>query len=321
MHFTPIDSSVPLTINGFAMCISAVVSTQEVTILQHTPKRNKGPINEPTKQSLGPTAQNEGTPSHVSGYHDGGKSSYLMDSDIYGMNGGQALPKEHNFDRIRFKGDPANNGKRTAGQQHRLVVELWGDIGVGLPNTVDRWVKIAIQKSTEIVVRGRSPGHYKKERQKGQGRSGGGPSPHGTYGGAGCMLDGQPNGYGTPDLYGHRGGLYDYVLHPQTAGFGRRDAYSLEFRAFDTGRVPPPSFTTPSAYGDPYYYQQSTQAAGVYPLDWLRMPRGDPDMDLLQRSSEPPQKMGQLDRRCSNLGSSNNLPLPALATGGSVSSS
>ncbi|KAJ3473831.1 hypothetical protein NLG97_g10111 [Lecanicillium saksenae] len=75
MHFTPMGSSAPMTILGFAMCISAVVSAhqhQEVTILQHTPKRDKGPINEPTKQSLGPKKlPNGGTPPHIGGYHDG----------------------------------------------------------------------------------------------------------------------------------------------------------------------------------------------------------------------------------------------------------
>ncbi|KAJ6789738.1 hypothetical protein PWT90_10843 [Aphanocladium album] len=335
MHFTPIGGSGSMPIAGFAMCISAVVSAhqhQEVTILQHTPKRDKGPINEPTKQSLGPKkAQNGGTPPHIGGYHEGGQSSRPMYSDIYGMNGCQTLPTEHNFDRIQFKTATANNGERRAGQQcYRLVVELWGDMGVGPPNSPERWVKIAIQKSTEIVVRGRSPGHYQKERRKSQGGSGGGPSPHGNYGGnagmgdygTGGMLSGQPNGYGAPGPYDHRGGLYGGgSLRP--ADLGRRDvaAYSLESRAFDTGRMLPSSFTNPSAYGDPGFYHQNTQAAGVSPLDLLGKPRGDPDMGLLPRPSEPPQRMGQLDGRCSNSGSSSVLPLPSLVTGGYVSSS
>lgn len=338
MHFTPMGSSQPLALAGFAMCISAVVSAhqhQEVTILQHTPKRDKGPINEPSKQSLGPKkAHNGSTPPHLGGYHESGvSSSRPMYSDIYGMNGCQTLPTEHNFDRIQFKTATANNGERRAGQQcYRLVVELWGDLGSTLENA-DRWVKVAIQKSTEIVVRGRSPGHYQKERRKSQGSGGGsGPSPHGNYGGSpamdnygsGGMLGGQhhqPNGYGAPGPYDHRGGMYGSGLRPTDLGRREMAAYSLDSKAFDTGgRLLPSSYTNPSPYGADagFYQQQHAQATGVSPQDLLGKPRGDPDMGLLPRP-EPPQRMGQLDGRCSN-GGSGILPLPSLATGGFVSS-
>ncbi|KAJ2970887.1 hypothetical protein NQ176_g7968 [Zarea fungicola] len=78
LYFTPIGSSTPIQLGGFAMCISAIVSAsqhQEVTILQHTPKRDKGPISEPQKHHVGPkTRPNGGSPPHLGGYNDGVQS-------------------------------------------------------------------------------------------------------------------------------------------------------------------------------------------------------------------------------------------------------
>ncbi|KAJ4161606.1 uncharacterized protein LMH87_007636 [Akanthomyces muscarius] len=97
------------------------------------------------------------------------------------------LPTEHNFDRIQFKTATANNGQRNARntrqQCYQMVVELWGDLGPGNPNR--RWAKLAIQRSCEVVVRGRSPMYYQEKRRENSGSGGGsGPSLHGNYDGS-----------------------------------------------------------------------------------------------------------------------------------------
>lgn len=68
------------------------------------------------------------------------------------------------FERIQFKNATANNGKRRAKQQlFHLIVELFAyttkDIGEG------KWMRIARQVSSPLVVRGRSPGHYGEDRR------------------------------------------------------------------------------------------------------------------------------------------------------------
>ena len=66
------------------------------------------------------------------------------------------------FERVQFKSATANNGKRRASQQYyHLIVELWADVRTaGAPQP--KWEKIAIRVSDKLVVRGRSPRHYKE---------------------------------------------------------------------------------------------------------------------------------------------------------------
>lgn len=353
IQFTPIGSAAPLQVYGFAMCISAIVSAsahQEVTILQHTPKRDKGPITNPQKQTLGPKAK--GSPGHLAGFAEAAQSSQhgtrSMYTDIYGMSGAhQTLPTEHNFDRIQFKTATANNGERRAGQQcYRLVIELWADVGTQVgQNEPDRWVKVAIQKSPEIVVRGRSPGHYQKEKRRGSGGDGGGgPSPHsGSYSGGtpdlganyggGGMLNGQgPNPYANPAPYEPRN-MYasGQVIRPDLS---RRDvSFSLEAKAFESTRMFPSSFTNPSPYAGEPWNHQPAQNTLVSPMDvyiGAKRPSSDTDMTaaaLLPRPAEPTTvRTGLSDGgRVATAGSSGSghnsiYPLPSLATGSYISS-
>lgn len=329
IHFTPMGSSEALPILGFAMTISACVSKhphQEVVILQHTPKRDKGPIAQPCKQLLGPrNRRTVGTPPHMGGnLHEASQAARPVLSDMYGTSGVPSqnsgihitsLPTEHNFDRIQFKTATANNGERRAGQQcYQLVVELWGDLGPSNPDR--RWAKLAIQRSCEVVVRGRSPGHYQKERRKSSGSGGGGgPSPHGNYGGggnagvsdygAGGMMP-TVNGYAAPGSYDHRGGgggLYT------TGGLGRRDmaSYSMEPKTtYGDNRFFPSSYTNPSPYADAGFYGQQA---------------GQANNSVLPR----PERMG-LDRcNASNAGSPTGLlpplPVPSMMAGSFMPSS
>lgn len=328
-QFTPLGSTGPMQVMGYAMCLSAVVSAhqhQEVTILQHTPKRDKGPISQPQRQLMAPkVSKGNVSPPHIGSYADGhSQGQRSLFGDGFGVGGCQSLPTEHNFDRIQFKTATANNGERRAGQQcYRLVVELWANVGT---QAAEPWVKVAIQKSTEIVVRGRSPGHYQKERRKSQG-SGGGPSPHGNYGGNGGMGDygngglpgGQANGYGNPGPYDGRGGLYGGGgLRPQE--FTRRDMpYTAEK---DSTRMFPSAYMSPNPYAEAGLYHQAAQTAGVSPADLYGKQRSDPDMGAsLPRSADVQPRTG-LDQRYSNTTTLDDgaYPLPPMGTASYVSS-
>lgn len=309
LHFTHTQTGERFALIGFAMCITACVSQnphQEVIIHKHTPKRDKGPVHQPMKQPLGPKIKhNQVTPPHMGG-DQSSRSGY---SDIYGMSKeNTSLATEYSFERLQFKTATANNGERRAGQQcYQLVVELWGEVVTTDPTR--RWVKVAVRRSCEIVVRGRSPGHYQRERNKSSTGSGGGggQSPHGNYGGgvgggvggaggntalsdysAGAMMSGQqhhqqhhhhhqpPNGYvqqGGPH-YDHRGGGAASMY--TSNGPFRRDMapYSLEPKFQDNARFFPSAFTTPpsvSVYGDAGLYNQA-QATAASPLGVLPRP-------------------------------------------------
>jgi meiosis-specific transcription factor NDT80 len=69
------------------------------------------------------------------------------------------------FERIQFQKATANNGKRRAQQQYyNLVVELYAEIASSVPGEM-QWIQIARRQSHPMVVRGRSPGHYKDGRR------------------------------------------------------------------------------------------------------------------------------------------------------------
>ncbi|KAK4218564.1 female sexual development-1 protein [Rhypophila decipiens] len=228
-----------LPVYGFAMSISAVVAdsdNQAIELVQHTPKRDKGPVAKPEKVRLSPKAPQ---PSH----HPLNNSMYGapdpnvgMPRDNYPPYGApqNSAPTEHTFERIQFKQATANNGKRRAAQQYyHLLVELWADCGG--QNGGDQYVKIAFRKSAKMIVRGRSPGHYQTERRgstsSGPGGSGGGSISggynqgmigSGDYGpGSSMMTPGYPNtydprpgGYGGGRHHGHDLGI-DQMISPE----------------------------------------------------------------------------------------------------------
>ncbi|KAI7771401.1 hypothetical protein LZL87_010841 [Fusarium oxysporum] len=118
------------------MTITAVVAGdigQNIELVQHTPKRDKGPIMKPVVVKLS------------------AKTSTQSQRQ-------QLIAAEHTFERVQFKQATMNNGKRRAQQQyHQLVVSLLADVG---EHDADRFVKVAERRSVRLVVRGRSPGHY-----------------------------------------------------------------------------------------------------------------------------------------------------------------
>lgn len=190
IQFTPANLSTgngrqSFQVLGFAMCISAVVADNEqhnIELVQHTPKRDKGPTGKPPKTLLAPRS---GSTLHSSMtiYGDNtplgnGRPIY---TDAFGVQPGvsQPIPTEHTFERIQFKQATQNNGKRRAAQQYyHLVVELWADVG---SQANEQFIKVAFRKSAKMIVRGRSPGHYQNERRNSHGNGTSGAAGSGGY--------------------------------------------------------------------------------------------------------------------------------------------
>ena len=174
------SGSAPERVNAFAMCIAAKVDGEDgkpIELVQHTPKRDKGPMSAPDKKELrpnptgnlgmftGPAAFGTGQPDYDPMY-----SSNLQESNNVA-----------NFERIQFKKATANNGKRRAAQQYfHIVVELYAKVYRG-SSTETEWIKVAHRVSAQMVVRGRSPGHYQDER-RGSTSMGPGGGSSGDYG-------------------------------------------------------------------------------------------------------------------------------------------
>jgi meiosis-specific transcription factor NDT80 len=222
IHFLPTGSSQRYNVFGFSMCISAVVSdndTHTIDLVQHTPKRDKGPIAKPDKIRLSPKPPQASHHPLTSLYAgpDGSLGSSRYEQS-FGQPQQSSQPTEHTFERIQFKQATANNGKRRAAQQYyHLIVELWAD--VGQQGGADPWVKVAYRKSAKMIVRGRSPGHYQSER-RGSTSSGPGGSGGGSMGGGGYpsgMLG--PSEYSTgSSMLG--GGNYGQTYDPRPGGYG-----------------------------------------------------------------------------------------------------
>ncbi|KAK9768597.1 hypothetical protein K7432_000659 [Basidiobolus ranarum] len=113
----------------FHVGITAKVSNSNkmIDLIQHTPKRDKGPQITPTTRPI--RAQ--------------GSTDLFSEQTTV------------TFERIQFKTATANNGKKRAAQQHFvLVVDLFAECDNG------RKIKVATTQSASLVVRGRSPSHY-----------------------------------------------------------------------------------------------------------------------------------------------------------------
>ncbi|KAI1177439.1 hypothetical protein F4777DRAFT_205442 [Nemania sp. FL0916] len=183
MQYLPTGSATPYQVFGFAMSISAIISdnsSQNIELVQHTPKRDKGPTAKPDKVKLWPKSSQHG--SHALGLYPDhtmpGSSRAIYDGG-YGQTGQGPFATEHTFERIQFKQATANNGKRRAAQQYyHLIVELYADVG---SHSGDQYIKIAERKSEKMIVRGRSPGHYQNERRGSTSSGPGGSSGMGSY--------------------------------------------------------------------------------------------------------------------------------------------
>lgn len=200
-------------IQSFSILIIAKVDGEDgksVELVQHTPKRDKGPMTAPELTELAP---------HPSGSQTGypASSSFgpsaAMNSDF--ENFSSTAPQNQSvaaFDRIQFKKATANNGKRRAAQQYfNIVVELWAKVPRGKSGETQN-VKVAHRVSAPMVVRGRSPGHYSDERR----------GSMGPGNGSGAEYSSRDSGAGGPsgETHGNRGSAaYSASGHMSTGGY------------------------------------------------------------------------------------------------------
>jgi hypothetical protein len=115
----------------FAVSIAAATDPpwKRIELVQHTPKRDKGPQDRPPRVIVNPLKDGSSEASEM-----------LL-----------------SFERLQFKNATANNGKRRAAQAYfAILVEVWAKIR----SISEPWTLIATRKSAPVVVRGHSPGHY-----------------------------------------------------------------------------------------------------------------------------------------------------------------
>lgn len=159
-----------------------------IELVQYSAKRDMGPKNKPQTVKLLPhqARSNEvhvnrppmGFPRHFAGgiANSGVQLAYqeLPDHQATsppgharsssGSSHNSSSPS-HIYERVQFKQATQNNGKRRASQQHFvLVVSLMADVRQS-PNDQPSWVRWAYTTSDPVVVRGRSPNHYKGDKQ------------------------------------------------------------------------------------------------------------------------------------------------------------
>ena len=238
------------SIQALAICLSAAVDNgggKSIELVQHTPKRDKGPQNPVQITKLAPTppgrnhAVPHGFPMNTfdqSVNHQAQLPPYLplqavgsrnAPEDIgsqggYSQHNPSPTADQHTFERIQFKSATANNGKRRAQQQYyHLIVELWADVR-NINDKEPKWKKVAQRVSHQVVVRGRSPSHYQNEGPHSTSTRGGSGGPSGTGSGNLSM----PGGLGATNVgYTRAYGNAHYSPNYRTQTY-RGNFYSLD---------------------------------------------------------------------------------------------
>ncbi|MCJ1313881.1 meiosis-specific transcription factor ndt80 [Agyrium rufum] len=201
IQFQPDEKTGWIDLGALAVTIKAYVHDSPdtpVDIVQHTAKRDKGPTGCPPMIPIDPY-----------------RSFHEMAS------GNEPIPRgvtHHSafFDRLQFKKATTNNGRRRSNQQY-FVLEV-----ILCHHRDGSWDPIAKRTSSKIVVRGRSPGHYKEQAgSRGRGRENG----HGSnfvpnFGNQGGFS--QPGGSG-----GAGGGPLWHDSNSQAYGRTMRDGSNL----------------------------------------------------------------------------------------------
>ena len=222
-------------INNFAMSITARVDSEDgkaVDLVQHTPKRDKGPMGPPEKTVLVPHGGAN------TGYGDSPGSlspSQQLNTGFenYSSSSPQQVSNIANFDRIQFKNATANNGKRRAAQQYfHVLVELYAEVS-SKHSSEGQWIKVATRLSAAMVVRGRSPGHYSDER-RGSSTSMGPGGGGGSSGDSSSSLRDPTSGGGTGTRAGaafsfsrgSRGTSGTYMSHPAAGTYASSESNS-----------------------------------------------------------------------------------------------
>jgi hypothetical protein len=218
---------------SIGVCARVTGSDKKIELVQHTPKRDKGPqmIPEPRVVSAGGNL-------HLA-----------------------SVGSNHNivtFERMQFKTATANNGKRRAAQQYyEIVVDLCANTSSG------KQFKVASSTSAPLVVRGRSPGHYADSHTRYRSMDAGQPSSASSAAAPfGSVGQGAPTGSTTsnaappppPSAAGSSSGPpghedHHYMQSPQQPRYGGAPPMN----------APPPPPGGHGDFGHPYSYQQPPQ--------------------------------------------------------------
>ncbi|KAI8344157.1 hypothetical protein BC941DRAFT_464384 [Chlamydoabsidia padenii] len=218
---------------GVSACVSG--SDKKIDLIQHTPKRDKGPQMIPQPRAL--------------------RSGGNLHLAPVGSN--------HNivtFERMQFKTATANNGKRRAAQQYyEIIVTLYANSSNGSA------FPVATCTSAPLVVRGRSPGHYADFNSRYRGvdpasvnadaaavaaATGGGivvghPVIPGHYGPPPALGPLPPQASGMNDRYHQGPSRFMSLPTSPTHDFGSYQAYAPSF--YPPIMPPPPSTTIGSS--------------------------------------------------------------------------
>lgn len=227
-------------IQQMAVSLAATIDQsagKAIELIQHTPKRDKGPQLQMKKELLLPMPPGKSHDhNYTLNFHQQTQvvgpqlplQNETESSHSYASSSHSNGNYQQAFERIQFKCATANNGKRRAQQQYyHLVVELWANVQNPRDSHPD-WVKIAARTSSHVVVRGRSPSHYQNEgphnsnSSRGGGGTGMGGPGHGSLGSNGGPTYG--GGYSRIGMNGPSamgGGSYrgtTYSLDPSPVG-------------------------------------------------------------------------------------------------------
>lgn len=286
------------TVHGFAMSITAAVADNDqhaIDLVQHTPKRDKGPTTAPPRVPLmaKPDTGNHGhmglypgaaglTSAHgVGGLGSSGglTNPHFPDGWVSAEPASNSPQTECTFERIQFKQATQNNGKRRAAQQYyHLIIELWANVGAAAKGH-ENWVKVAYRKSAKMIVRGRSPGHYQNERRGSS--SNGPPGSAGSISGyhLGNVGDFNPgsmlSNYGTTG-YNAQGTVYG-------GGGGGGGGHAQRHHALPTEAVIPPEDSKDIENTKSYQYYP---AAAIYETSNGGTNQPDQKIDLFNHQSE-----------------------------------
>ncbi|KEF59828.1 uncharacterized protein A1O9_04676 [Exophiala aquamarina CBS 119918] len=229
-------------IHQFAVSISAKTASasngesETRGLVQHTPKRDKATESVPGRHQISPmphsNAGSNGVYHGSSSLYQGGQHipSAIMSAYIgYDNGAANSVPTNHTFERIQFQKATANNGKRRAQQQYFLVVvEL--SASVARARGDESWVVIATKESDPMVVRGRSPGHYKDNGRRDS------ESNMDPGRGSGPGGDGAPGGLALPPYGGGHSSMDWQSTQRQSGSYGAsyRQAMKTEFSPANT---------------------------------------------------------------------------------------
>ncbi|KAJ9664546.1 hypothetical protein H2198_000197 [Neophaeococcomyces mojaviensis] len=236
------------TISQWAVSITAKTAaannndSESRGLVQHTPKRDKATESVPTRHLVNPgpgqTIATSGNPSHngifASGTHLGSCVPGIIDT--FGHPSSQSPPTQYTFERIQFQKATANNGKRRAQQQYfHVVVKL--EANVGCHGGQDDWVVIATKQSYPMVVRGRSPGHYKDGRRDSQ-------TSMDPDGNSGHSAEGGHSNFSMPSLGSNHTTSMSWASNQQRNGHQYGTPFSHRIDESDASSVSPVSSST-----------------------------------------------------------------------------